>query len=110
MKIEGGHSWYVADKDLEKDRLIVVPDSEHPLLFRTKCEVKDLHWSRGAVPDLPMQVAVQVRYRQTPIFATIEKSELGVLVSFDKPVRAVAPGQSAVFYFKDECLGGGIIS
>ncbi|MBU1032350.1 tRNA 2-thiouridine(34) synthase MnmA [Patescibacteria group bacterium] len=107
---EGGHSWYVADKDLEKDRLIVVPDSEHPLLFRTKCEVKDLHWSRGAVPDLPMQVAVQVRYRQTPIFATIEKSELGVLVSFDKPVRAVAPGQSAVFYFKDECLGGGIIS
>jgi len=109
---EGGHAWYVAKKDVEKNHLIVVPSDEHPLLYRTEATVHDLHWTRdvGAHGNAPFRVDVQVRYRQTPTKAIIQSIEDGTAhLMFDEPVKAVAPGQSAVFYDGEECLGGGII-
>jgi tRNA-specific 2-thiouridylase len=104
--------WYVADKDRAGNRLIVVRGAEHPRLFRTEAFVRDLHWTRGSLPSLPCRVAVQVRYRQEPTMATLEASkktdELHLV--FETPVKAVAPGQSAVFYDGEECLGGGVLT
>jgi tRNA-specific 2-thiouridylase len=107
---EGGHAWYVAKKDVEKNQLIVVPSDEHPLLYRTDATVHDLHWTRGEAPLIPSNIEIQVRYRQTPTKAVIQSIEDGKAhLMFDEPVKAVAPGQSAVFYDGEECLGGGII-
>ncbi|MEO5928201.1 MAG: tRNA 2-thiouridine(34) synthase MnmA [Patescibacteria group bacterium] len=108
---EGGHAWYVAKKDDETNRLIVVPSDEHPLLYRTEATVHDLHWTRGEAPKLPMKVATQVRYRQEAVQATMDVTEDPNVfrLVFEEPVKAVAPGQSAVLYLGQECLGGGII-
>jgi tRNA-specific 2-thiouridylase len=107
---EGGHTWYVADKDIKKNRLIVVPHAEHPLLFRSEFFVHDPRWIKGAAPKMPARVAVQVRYRQPAEKATIDAAGKLIRIRLNKPVRAIAPGQSAVFYQKDLCLGGGIIA
>lgn len=111
----GGNAWYVAVKDLEKNRLVVVSDENHPLLFAREVTVRDLHWTHGEAPTLPMRVTVQVRYRQPAIAAELQLDgkaihESSLRVRFDVPVKASASGQSAVFYDGEECLGGGVIS
>ena len=110
---KGEEAWYVADKDVGKNRIIVVQGAEHPSLFRREATVKDLHWTRGEAPAQTFECEVQVRYRQAAIkaTATILSAENGDLLklTFTEPVKAVAPGQSAVLYKGDECLGGGVI-
>lgn len=108
----GGHAWYVAQKDLERNRLVIVPSDEHPLLYRTEVAVRDLHWINGDaathhVTDLPVEV--QVRYRQKPTPALLTVSHGAARLLFSSPVKAVAAGQSAVFYQGDECVGGGVL-
>ena len=102
--------YYVAKKDVATNHLVVVKGSDHPMLFQKKTTLRDLHWTRGEAPQTPLECEVQVRYRQEPV-----KAELQVLqptaysLTFHSPVKAVAPGQSAVIYVGDECIGGGII-
>jgi len=100
--------WYAAMKDVKKNHLIVVRGRNHPLLYAKEVRVTDLHWIAGA-PASKDHLAVEVRYRQEPEKCSIKKSGSDVQVSFHKPVFAAAPGQSAVFYKGQECLGGGII-
>lgn len=111
MRQRGGPSWYVAAKDLATNRLVVVDRDDHPLLFSTDIAVTDLHWTRGDEPTGSLDVEVQVRYRQDPLPATLSAggdiSTVGV--HFHRPVKTAAPGQSAVFYRKNECFGGGVI-
>jgi len=116
----GGHAWYVAQKNMKKNELIVVPKKDHPLLFTKQAMLHDLHWICGkglSATDIKKKVQIQVRYRQKPENAVIKKrSSMGqdsaskIQIEFTKPVRAVAPGQSAVIYRGQECLGGGVIS
>lgn len=111
VKIDaGGHAWYVARKDLEKNRLVIVPSDDHPLLYRAAADVRDLHWTRGSAPSSPCDIDVQVRYRQAPTRATLSINGDRATLAFAEPVKAVAEGQSAVFYAGDECLGGGVIT
>ena len=63
----------------------------------------------NAAPDTPLRCKAKVRYRQDDQDCIIETSGDGFRVTFDKPQRAVTPGQSVVFYLDDLCLGGGII-
>ena len=73
----------------------------------SKAMLDDLHWTAGAAPALPCRVEVQVRYRQAPVAATMETGEGGaVRLAFDVPVKAVAPGQSAVLYQGKAMPGG----
>ncbi|MBU1348505.1 tRNA 2-thiouridine(34) synthase MnmA [Patescibacteria group bacterium] len=112
MRQPGGPAWYVASKDIATNRLIVVDRDDHPALFSTELVVADVHWTRGRKPTMPLLgMEVQVRYRQNPVNAEISAgpSEGTVRVRFDRPVKAAAPGQSAVFYRRDECIGGGTI-
>jgi tRNA-specific 2-thiouridylase len=108
---EGGHAWYVAQKDDVTNRLVVVPSDDHPLLYKKEAKLHDLHWTRGAASTGETRVAVQVRYRQEPVMATmsLSRDEQTAMLVFDQPVKAVAPGQSAVFYDGEECLGGGVL-
>lgn len=107
---KGEQAWYVAGKQMEKNELIVVQGAEHPRLFTSQAVLHDLHWTRGQAPSETFICEVQVRYRQKPIKAEAYCENQKVKLSFHEPVKAVAPGQSAVLYLGEECLGGGIIS
>ncbi|HSC48513.1 MAG TPA: tRNA 2-thiouridine(34) synthase MnmA [Gammaproteobacteria bacterium] len=103
--------WYVADKDLGRNVLVVVQGHDHPRLMRTALTAMDLRWVAGSSPSMPLVCAVKTRYRQADQPCTLERLEEGRgYVTFDSPQRAVTPGQYAVFYAGEECLGGGVIA
>lgn len=105
-----GEPWYVAEKDLDNNILIVVQGTNHPALFKRALSAIDLHWVSGNAPTPPYQCSAKVRYRQEDQPCTITSLEDDIAtVLFEQPQRAVTPGQSLVFYNQDECLGGGII-
>ncbi len=101
--------WFVAQKNLEKNQLIVVQGAEHPALFVREATINDLHWTSGAAPLENFECEVQVRYRQQPVMAHCRVANGLAQLIFAQPVKAVASGQSAVLYVGDQCLGGGII-
>jgi tRNA-specific 2-thiouridylase len=111
MAIGAGNAWYVAKKDASRNALIVVPRDDHPLLYSNEAYLEDVRWIAGNPPSLPLQCDIQVRYRQPPmparIFSVTNSDALQVV--FSESVKAVAVGQSAVFYQGDECIGGGIL-
>ncbi len=105
-----GEPWYVVDKDLERNILLVAQGTNHPALFKQALNAVDLHWVSGQAPTPPYLCSAKVRYRQQDQPCTITAIEGGIAtVQFEQPQRAVTPGQSIVFYNQDECLGGGII-
>jgi len=111
IKGHEGAVWYVADKDLDNNILIVVNGHEHPLLYRRRLTAIELHWTAGAAPALPLRCTARTRYRQADAPCEVEALDEngGCRVTFDTPQWAVTPGQSVVFYQGEECLGGGII-
>jgi len=111
--VRGTHEkpWYVAVKDLQRNTLIVVQDHDHPLLLSSEIVTEPAVWVAGAVPhDGPFDCTVRFRHRQTdqPCTVTVDASgRCGIRTS--TPQRAVTPGQSAVFYSGEVCLGGGVV-
>ncbi len=104
-----GAPWYVVDKALERNVLVVAQGHDHPLLFSRSLSAADLHWVAGGPPPLPCDCTARVRYRQTDQPCRIEAAGDRLRVVFGQPQRAVTPGQSVVFYQGEVCLGGGII-
>ena len=102
--------WYVADKDLVNNVLIVVQGHDHPLLHSRWLDVINLHWVSGRAPAAPFYCTAKTRYRQQDAACIIEaiNGDQGHVV-FESPQWAVTPGQSVVFYNGEICLGGGII-
>ena len=102
--------WYVVDKDLAHNVLLVVQGNDHPALFRSSLYTGEIYWIAGEAPTLPLRCAAKVRYRQQDQACILHHSlQEGFRVDFDKLQRAVTPGQSVVFYQDDCCLGGGVI-
>jgi len=101
--------WYVAVKDSARNTLVVVQGHDHPLMTSRALTTGPLHWLDGP-PDSPFRCTVKVRYRQPDQPAVLEKAADGTArIVFDTPQRAVTPGQYAVIYDADRCLGGGVI-
>jgi len=104
--------WYVADKDAARNALIVVQDQDHPLLLSDGFDVEQLHWigPSGAADDA-LEGTVKTRYRQRDLECSAHKAtDRYWRVTLSEPARAVTPGQYAVFYRGERCLGGGIIA
>jgi tRNA-uridine 2-sulfurtransferase len=102
--------WYVVDKDVNRNVLIVGQGANHPRLFSNGLIANQLHWVDRLGPQTSIRCAVKTRYRQADISCEISPQPDGTLrVIFDQPQKAVTPGQSAVFYQGAVCLGGGII-
>jgi tRNA-specific 2-thiouridylase len=102
--------WYVVDKDVGNNILIVAQGHDHPRLMSAGLVARQLHWVNREVLAAPLRCSVKTRYRQTDIACTVTPvSDDCINVRFDEPVAAVTPGQSAVFYLNEICLGGGII-
>ena len=100
--------WYVAEKHLHRNALIVVQDPLHPLLMSERFSVGSLAWLAEPPAD-GVACAVKTRYRQRDLACRIEHRDGGLLVHLEHPARAVTPGQYAVFYDGERCLGGGVI-
>jgi tRNA-specific 2-thiouridylase len=110
MKEFGEQPWYVVDKDMQRNVLIVGQGADHPRLFSSGLVANQLNWVDRKGPEGILRCTVKTRYRQHDIDCTLTPSKDGSLeVIFDTPQKAVTPGQSAVFYAQDICLGGGII-
>ena len=110
MKEYGEEPWFVVEKDIERNMLIVGQGANHPRLYSTGLLANQLHWVDRKGPQRPIRCSVKTRYRQQDISCQIMPNTDGsLLVEFDEPQKAVTPGQSAVFYQNEICLGGGII-
>lgn len=123
--------WYVVDKNVAENILLVAQGPQHPRLMSQGLVAQQLHWVNPQPLTTPLRCTVKTRYRQqdipctlipkpaikpqvteshvTKLYVTQPQDEQGVDVRFDHPVAAVTPGQSAVFYQGEICLGGGII-
>jgi tRNA-specific 2-thiouridylase len=105
-----GLPWFVADKDMANNKLIVVQGHDHPLLLKPELAAMEMHWISGATPDCSRDYAAKTRYRQEDAACRIEALADGnARFSFATPQWAVTPGQSVVAYDGAVCLGGGII-
>ncbi|OZV15406.1 tRNA 2-thiouridine(34) synthase MnmA [Aggregatibacter actinomycetemcomitans] len=110
VKGAGEDAWYVVEKDLINNELIVAQGHEHSALLSTGLIAQKLHWVDRLPIRAPLRCTVKTRYRQTDVPCTIEPiDDETIKVIFDEPQIAVTPGQSAVFYLDEICLGGGII-
>ncbi|TCP08490.1 tRNA (5-methylaminomethyl-2-thiouridylate)-methyltransferase [Crenobacter luteus] len=104
-----GEPWFVAGKDLPNNRLIVVQGHDHPLLLKPTLTMGQLSWTLPA-PPAPGDYAAKNRYRMADAACALSAIDNGVAtLSFETPQWAITPGQSAVLYDGDVCLGGGVI-
>lgn len=104
--------WFVIEKDLAENRLVVAQGHDHPRLLRDSLDAHDVHWVHGQPPANAFRCSAKVRYRQDdqPVSIVADAANATLSAHFDKPVRAITPGQSIVLYDGERCLGGGIIS
>jgi tRNA-specific 2-thiouridylase len=106
----GEHApWFVARKDLERNTLWVVQGHDHPWLLSASLQADDVSWIAGA-PPAPGAYGAKTRYRQADAACTLAAEEGGFRLDFTAPQWAVTPGQSAVVYDGEVCLGGGVIA
>jgi tRNA-specific 2-thiouridylase len=104
-----GSAWYVAAKDAARNVLIAVQGHDHPLLYARELLCERLHWLVTPPTD-PRRCTVRVRHRHTDQPAVLHPGADGTArVLFDAPQRALTPGQFAVAYDGQLCLGGGTI-
>jgi tRNA-specific 2-thiouridylase len=107
LRLTAPRPLYVVALDAARQRVVV---GEEPDLSVTRLVASGVSWLSVAMPDGPVRAEVQVRYRHAGATATVAPlPEDRVEVRFDEAQRAVAPGQAAVFYDGDVCLGGGWI-
>jgi len=115
LGIGGGHGekegpWFVAEKDLARNTLIVAQGHDHPSLYHLRLTADQIHWISDSPPDVWSGLTAKIRYRQADQRCKIiDLSQDSCTVKFDLPQYAITPGQSIVFYRGDECLGGAII-
>lgn len=102
--------WYVVEKDLKRQVLIVAQEHDHPKLLGTRLIGNQLDWVAGKAPADFFTATAKTRYRQIDAACQVEKLTAdNYQVTFAQPQWAITPGQSVVFYQQEICLGGGII-
>ena len=107
-----GRRWFVVEKDLKRNLLIVDQGEDSPLLFSDSAVGNECTWLAGHPPvedGEPLRCQVRLRHRQPLQDCTITLEGDSVRMDFDVPQRAVTAGQSAVFYDGEVCLGGAIV-
>ncbi len=107
LGVSAAEPLYVLRKDVTHNRLVVGP---REALGQTRLPVRDVSWVAGAPPDTTIQALVKIRYKATLVPAEITAvSANRAEILFNEPVAGATPGQGAVFYEGDICLGGGLI-
>ena len=102
--------WFVARKDIARNALYVVQGHDHPWLLSRHLWADHAHWIAGAAP-VSTTLGAKTRYRQTDAACALHRDGGGEFeLTFTQPQWAVTPGQSAVLYDGEVCLGGGLIA
>jgi tRNA-specific 2-thiouridylase len=102
--------WFVSEKRMDENTLIVVQGHDHPALYARGLQASDLHWISANPASTEFRCTARTRHRQDDQPCTVKlNGEQDCTVIFDEPMRAVAPGQYVVFYQDEVCLGGGVI-
>ncbi len=109
IEIGGTGPYYAAKMDYKKNILYVVSDGNDKILYNDKLIAKNVNWLSDVKPKLPFKCQAVIRYRHKPIECIITTNKTNYQVKFKEPQRAITPGQSVVFYKKNQVLGGGII-
>lgn len=112
LKIGGpGEAWFVVGKDVSRNVVFVEQGEDHPALYRSSLIATDISWISGEPLAFPLRCTAKIRYRQEDQECSVEIDEENrLIVSFDRPQRAVTPRQAIVFYKDSLCLGGALIS
>lgn len=111
VEIGGTGPYYVSYADYQTNTLFVVSEQNDPALFKSEFFVQDTNWINVGKIKFPFQCEAVIRYHHEPIKCEVSiAGEDKYSVKLIKPARAVTPGQSAVFYVKDEVVGGGVIN
>lgn len=111
-----GKPWYIVKKDIARNILIVAQDNNHPYLMAKKFVIEQANWITENTLKTNLRCTVKTRYRQPDIqcsilhITTSNYNNKNFQITLNNPIAAITPGQSAVFYLKEYCLGGGIIS
>lgn len=107
LGMSSGQPLYVLEKDLQQNTLVVGGKDE---LGQSELIAKDVNWISGEAPPSKFRAQVKIRYKAQDAWADVTPMENNrVHVRFDEPVRDITPGQAAVFYQDEVCLGGGVI-
>ncbi len=110
LKAAQQEPWYVVDKDIPNNSLIVAQGLHHPMLYAQGLQCGPIHWLLDTPPQLPYTCYAKIRYRQTEQPCLISPEQDGMhYIMFSAPTRAITPGQSVVFYQQNQCLGGAVI-
>lgn len=105
-----GEPWFVVDKDLDKNILLVAQGQDHPALYSFGLEAADVHWVNEKTVYSSFSCTAKFRYRQSDQNVNVQMNDENTCtVIFERPQRAVTPGQTVAFYKDDVCLGGAII-
>lgn len=105
-----GDAWFVVGKNYDENVLYVCQSDQNKWLFSTGALITDVNWIPSRKPKGKLECQAKFRYRQPDNPVVIEFIDnTTIKVEFKKPVKAVTPGQAAVFYLDDICLGGGTI-
>jgi tRNA-specific 2-thiouridylase len=105
--------WFVARKDMATNTLYAVQGHDHPWLLSPVLQAQDISWVAGQPPagPYPLAMAAKTRYRQADAPCRLTRCDVdGLTLAFDQDQWAVTPGQSAVLYDGEVCLGGGVIA
>jgi len=104
-----GEAWYVAEKRVATNELVVVRGHDHPLLLKTSLCAQDASWVAG-MPLAKRDYSAKTRYRQADAPCTLTVRDSSIQVDFASPQWAITPGQSVVLYDGEACLGGAVIT
>ena len=112
LDVGGGMPYYVIGKDMKKNEVYVTTDLNDGVLWQKTFNLTDLHWINNQIPDFGHQLTVRTRHRATLVKCKLTKVLEGgpLTVVLEDEIRALTPGQSAVFYDGDVCVGGGVIT
>jgi tRNA-specific 2-thiouridylase len=105
-----GEPWFVVEKRVKENELVVVRGEAHPALFSPYLIAKEMNWFAGSAPAAKFDCTAKTRYRQMDQPCTVSVQDSGdIRVDFKNAERAPTPGQYVVLYQNEVCLGGGVI-
>lgn len=107
LNVGGGMPYYVVGKDVSKNEVYVTTDLNNATLWQKEFTIASTHWINGAPTNSKLQV--RTRHRAPLVECTVQQDDKKTVVTLKDEIRALTPGQSAVFYDGDICLGGGVI-
>jgi tRNA-specific 2-thiouridylase len=111
LEVGGGLPFYVVGKNMKKNEVYVTTDLQDEKLWSKEIKFTSAHWING-LPSSSQELKVRIRHRAKllPVKKLTELSKNRWLAELEEDVRALTPGQSAVFYSDNECLGGGVVT